>query len=452
MDTNSTMRIHLISIGGAVMHNLALELQAVGHKITGSDDEIYNPSYDRLDKAGLLPQQMGWDASRITQDIDLILLGMHARPDNPELQRAQKLKLEIQSFPEFIGQHAKGKIQIVVAGSHGKTTTTSMIMHALKENEVEFDYLVGAQLEGFERMVRLSDAEIIVIEGDEYLSSPIDRQPKFLHYDPDYLILTGVQWDHMNVFPTMDSYVASFMTLLDQLKSECHVFYDETDDNLSQIIEEKSWPFFKEGYKEIPYQIKNGKFNIRGQERALGIMGSHNMKNISAAVYVLSKLNLEHEVIYDAMASFAGAAKRQDIVLDTDDLVIYRDFAHAPSKVRATLKGIRELYPDRYVIAACELHTFSSLNKAFLPQYSGAMTSADSAVVFYSPHTLEIKKMPALDFDYIKKCFERADLNIFTESEDLHEFLIAEKQRVPCVFLLMSSGTFGGLNLDRLIS
>jgi UDP-N-acetylmuramate: L-alanyl-gamma-D-glutamyl-meso-diaminopimelate ligase len=444
------MRIHFISIGGAVMHNLALELHAGGHQVTGSDDEVYDPSKSRLEVAGLLPAEMGWNAERIDDSIDLILLGMHARPNNPELIKAQELKLKIQSFPEFIGEHARDKKQVIAAGSHGKTTTTSMIMHVLKENNLEFDYLVGAQIEGFDRMVGLSDAPVIVIEGDEYLSSPIDRTPKFLHYDPDLLILTGIQWDHMNVFPTFESYVAAFLALLQKLKPTCKVFYDKHDENLVALMTDNNWHFNHHGYQELDYVVRDGKFYPQSSELPFGVIGGHNMKNLSAAKYVLSELSLSESAIDRALQTFKGAAKRQDLLLDTDDVVIYRDFAHAPSKVRATLKGVRELYPDRHLVAVCELHTYSSLNKDFLPQYENALSPADSAAVFYSPKTLEIKKMPALEFRYIRNAFDRDNLNIFTDPNELLSYLLDQRKSVPCVLLLMSSGTFGGMDLNAL--
>jgi len=441
------MRIHFISIGGAVMHNLALELKANGHQVTGSDDEIYEPSRSRLDSEGLLPDKMGWDANRITSEINLIILGMHARPNNPELLRAQELNLPIQSFPEYIGEHAQDKIQIVVAGSHGKTTTTSMIMHVLREAGKDFDYLVGAQLEGFDRMVRLSDAPIIVIEGDEYLSSPIDRRPKFVHYNPSHLIITGIEWDHMNVFPTFEDYVNVFGSLLCKLDNRARVFYDLEDEKLVELVTSEIRAFDIEAYEPIAYQVKDGKFYLKETEKALGVVGGHNMKNLSAARKVLRSLDISDEIILSAFATFSGASKRQDLLLDTEDLVIYRDFAHAPSKVRATLKGIRELYPKRYLIAVCELHTFSSLNKAFLPQYADAMQPAEVAAVFYSPHTLEIKKMPPLDEDDIRQAFNQETLSVFTNKDDLAKFLEAEKLKSPAVMLLMSSGTFGGLEI-----
>lgn len=444
-------RIHFVSIGGAVMHNLALELQALGHHVTGSDDEIYDPSRSRLAGAGLLPDAMGWDAGRITDELDFVLLGMHARANNPELIAAQELNIPIYSFPSFIGEHSTEKQQIVVAGSHGKTTTTSMIMHALQETSADFDYLVGAQLEGFDRMVKLSDAPVIVIEGDEYLSSPIDRRPKFVHYSPDILILTGIQWDHMNVFPSFEDYINAFSSLLDQLKDSAKVFYDKTDEHLIKLFAEKDWPFYYEGYDALDYEVHDGNFYLQDSDTALGVVGRHNMKNFSAAHKVLSALDMEDELINRAFESFKGAAKRQDLILSNENIVVYRDFAHAPSKVRATLKGIRELYPDRHLVAVCELHTYSSLNKEFLPQYAGALEPADVAAVFYSPKTLEIKKMPPISFDDIRDAFEAPDAHVMTSADDLKAWLIKEADSKPVTFLLMSSGTFGGLPLQGFI-
>ncbi len=446
------MRIHFISIGGAVMHNLALELKANGHDVTGSDDEIYDPSRSRLKAAGLLPHKMGWDADRIDPEIDLVLLGMHARANNEELLRAQELGLRIQSFPEFIGNHSQGKTQIVVAGSHGKTTTTSMIMHVLRDQNIDFDYLVGAQLEGFDRMVRLSDAPIIVIEGDEYLSSPIDRTPKFMHYDPEILILTGVQWDHMNVFPRFEDYISAFKDLLNVLPPKAKVFYDIEDVQLVKLIGSKKWSFDTTGYSALNYDVRNGQFFIEEELVPVNVVGRHNMKNLSAATSVLEQLNINKNVIHHSFGTFKGASKRQDVLKDTTRLVIFRDFAHAPSKVRATLHGIRELYPERHLIAVCELHTYSSLNKAFLPEYTGALDSADAAAVFYSPQTLKIKKMQALAPEDIRHSFANEKLHVMTDSENLLRFLKQETKEFPAVVLLMSSGTFGGLTNEVLAS
>jgi UDP-N-acetylmuramate: L-alanyl-gamma-D-glutamyl-meso-diaminopimelate ligase len=436
------------------MHNLALELSAQGLKVTGSDDEIYEPSKSRLMSAGLLPDKMGWYEENISDDIDLVILGMHARKDNPELIKAMNLGLRIMSFPEFVGSYSENKIQIVVAGSHGKTTTTSIIMHALKSNGLDFDYLVGAQLHGFDRMVRLSDAPIIVIEGDEYLSSPIDPQPKFLHYQPDLLIVTGMKWDHMNVFPTEKDYEQAFIDLFRQLKDSCKVYYDQADLALKEIVELDKWTFFKSAYQEILYSVENGIYYLpfESQKYPISLVGKHNMKNISAAGHVCREIGLSKEQFLQATSHFSGAAKRLDKIFESGDLTVFRDFAHAPSKVKATCEGIRELFPDRRLIALSELHTYSSLNKNFLPQYKAALDTADKACVFFSPHTLEIKRMPPLSAALIKAGFQRNDMEVITEKDLLLSWLIESCHNRPVVLLMMSSGTFGNLDLNVLLT
>ena len=446
------MRIHLIAIGGAVMHNLALCLHDLGHQVTGSDDEIYDPARSRLEKQGLLPAKEGWLAERITAEIDLVILGMHAKDGNPELEAAKTLDLDIVSFPEFIGRHAKGKHQIVVAGSHGKTTTTSVIMHVLKGNDIKFDYLVGAQLEGYDHMVGLSDAPVMVIEGDEYLSSALDRRPKFVHYDPDQLIITGIAWDHMNVFPTYDNYVDQFRTLLNRCKSlGTKVFYDQTDADLKTLALEADYGM---GYDSINFEIRDHEYfvNVSGHEGKSILIGSHNMKNIQAAYYVCSNLGVTDEGFVQALSTFSGAAKRMDLMYKNDLHAVYRDFAHAPSKVRATLNGLRQMYHDRKVVAICELHTYSSLNKKFLPQYSGALDAADEAIVCFSPKTLEIKKMPPLTEADIQAGFGRKDISISTNKQKLSELISALKIEESTVFLFMSSGKFGDYDFEELIS
>lgn len=429
------------------MHNLALELHHMGHHVTGSDDEIYEPSRSRLEQHGLLPHTLGWDEKRITPDLDLILLGMHARGDNPELRRAEELGLAIQSFPEFIGAHASDKMQIVVAGSHGKTTTTAMLMHVFRHVGVKFDYLVGAQLEGFDRMVGLSDAPIMVIEGDEYLSSPLDRRPKFVHYSPDHLILTGIEWDHMNVFPTMQDYVAVFRELVQSLPAQSTLYWDSTDDTLSSHM--KDWRIICKclGYRPMLHVIEEGKLLITPDRCAIPVIGAHNMKNMAAMWHVLRGLSIAHEDILDAMKTFTGAAKRQDFLCRTDRLVICRDFAHAPSKVRATTSALHTLYPHRPLIAVVELHTFSSLDPIFLPQYRGSIQVADYRIVLYSRHAVEMKKRPLMEDDQIRSGFDDPELIICHDADELNDVLNSLPALRQPVYLFMSSGTFDGWDM-----
>ncbi len=448
------MKIHLIAIGGAAMHNLALALHENGHQVTGSDDEIYNPARERLAEKGLLPTEMGWHESRITPDLEVIILGMHARKDNPELLKAQQLGLKIRSYPEFIYQHSKHKKRLVVAGSHGKTTTTSMIMHVLRETGRDFDYLVGALLEGFETMVRLSDAPIMVIEGDEYLSSPLDLVPKMHHYHPQIAIITGVAWDHINVFPTFENYVAQFHIFAQQIENEqltegC-LIYDEQDNELKKIAETLFY-CRKKPYRSFDSVVKDGKTTLIFEERKvpLKIFGAHNLANLRAAHLACRELGVTDEEFFDSIQSFAGAAKRLQTLAETPESVAFLDFAHAPSKLKATVAAVKAQFSARKLVACFELHTFSSLNKAFLQEYRHALAAADEAVVFFNEHTLKMKKMPPLSREEVAAAFAHPNLKIFTDNQDFIAFLAAQNFE-QCNLLLMSSGTFNGLNLKAL--
>nr|MBS0036923.1 hypothetical protein [Saprospiraceae bacterium] len=446
------MRIHFISIGGAVMHNLAIALKKAGHQLTGSDDEIYDPARSRLEKEGLLPKKEGWFESNIQPDIDLIILGMHARGDNPELIKAGELGLQIMSFPEYIYRHSKNKIRVMVGGSHGKTTTTSMIMHALKACEVEFDYLVGAYLDGFENMVSLSDAPIVVIEGDEYLSSAIDRRPKFFHYRPQISILTGIAWDHMNVFPTSDFYFEQFVGFLQTIPDDGLVFWYGEDDQLKRLTDEYDGSAQLISYKKIPHKKSPDLWALissEGKEYPVNLFGEHNMANFQAALLVCRELGLSELQFLEAMKSFEGAKKRLQLIEKFNGRYFYQDFAHAPSKVKATVESFRQRFTSEHICAVVELHTYSSLNQEFLPQYKGALDEADVAIVFFSPHTLKMKRMPPLNKDIIRKQFDREDIIAVNNAEELREILI-EVNRSDTNYLMMSSGTFGGLDLSKM--
>ncbi|MGV3559264.1 UDP-N-acetylmuramate--L-alanine ligase [Larkinella arboricola] len=438
------LTIHFISIGGSVMHNLAIALHQQGHHITGSDDEINDPSRSRLEQYGLLPAQLGWNPDAILPTLDAVILGMHARPDNPELQKARELNLPIYSYPEFVHQQSLHKQRIVVAGSHGKTSITSMVLHVLKYHNRNFDYLVGAQLEGFDTMVRLTpDAPIIVIEGDEYGSSPIDRRPKFLHYQPHIVLISGIAWDHVNLYPTYEEYVAQFELLADGMAKSSTIIFDDTDDMLDVIALKEREDVTRQPYDVHPYRIENGKTVLitksQGQVPVL-VFGEHNMKNISGALAVCDHLAITEEMFYEAIQSFKGAQNRLEKVVDTDSTVVFRDFAHAPSKVEATTEAVKAQYPERRLVACVELHTFSSLNKSFLTQYRDKLDRADVAAVFYSPHTLEAKKLEAIDPADIITAFDRPDLRVFTDPAELQSFLKSQQNGHPTVFLLMSSG------------
>lgn len=443
------MRIHLIAIGGAVMHNLALALLQNGHRVTGSDDEIYNPAKDRLGAAGLLPPASGWFPERITPDLDQVILGMHARADNPELARAKELGLSVASFPEFIFQHARGKTRLVVAGSHGKTTTTAMIMHVLRLSGKPFDYLVGAQLEGFDTMVRLSNAPLMVIEGDEYLSSAVDRRPKFLHYQPHIAIITGIAWDHINVFPTFETYCRQFDLFVKTIEPGGHLIFYEKDETLQELVRQQKLAIHALPYSGIPYEIVNGKAVVRrigDVPVPLEIFGDHNLANLHAAMLACLQLGVSMEEFWEAASSFRGAARRLQVIVEEEDFCAWLDFAHAPSKAHATVEAVRKFHPHRHLVACLELHTFSSLNKNFLKHYAGTLTQADTACVFYSPHTLEMKKMPPIGAEEVRDSFDRKDLLVFTERAALEAFLKKQNWR-GADLLLMSSGTFGGMGI-----
>ena len=438
------------------MHNLALALHQNGHNITGSDDEIYNPALTRLAKVGILPAEMGWFPEKITLDLDCIILGMHARKDNPELLKAQALGIKIYSYPEYIYQHAKDKKRVVIAGSHGKTTTTSMIMHVLHYWKRDFDYLVGAMLEGFETMVRLSDAPVMIIEGDEYLSSPIDLVPKIHHYHPHIAVITGIAWDHANVFPTFENYVEQFKIFIKTIDKKGVLFYDEKDKNLVEISLKS--PCQSIGYAAFESILKRNKTyltpiqNLKSEIQnpiPLHIFGEHNLTNLKAAYLVCHEIGVSDAQFFEAVTSFKGAAKRLQVLLKTTKSIAFLDFAHAPSKVRATIEAMKAQYPKRLLVAALELHTFSSLNKAFLPQYKGTMAAADLAIVFFNEHTLEMKKMPPLSIEEVKSYFNHPNLHVFTDNQVFTAFL--QKQTFDNQnLLLMTSGTFVGLDLKAL--
>jgi len=443
------MRIHLIAIGGAVMHNLAMALHNKGIRISGSDDEIFEPSRSRLESYGLLPEKYGWYPEKITPELDGIILGMHARPDNPELLRAQELGLKIWSFPEYIYEQSKEKKRVVIGGSHGKTTVTSMIMHVLWYNHMDFDYMVGSQLEGFETMVRLTkDAPVVILEGDEYLSSPIDPRPKFHLYKPDIAVLTGIEWDHMNVFPAFENYLEQFSIFARSIPAEGKLYWYKGDQFLEKIASGITCE--AESYDAHPYLTRNEKSVLLDgkKEMPVPVFGNHNMQNISAAHFVCRDLGISDEQFYEAMSSFRGAAKRQQLLAESDTRKVYLDFAHAPSKVRATLKSFRETFPDKKIFALLELHTFSSLNKDFIPFYRNTMDQSDDAAVFYNPEVVLHKKLPPLDPAFVSTCFERKDLKILDSGEKLTDYFHSLGE--DGIYLFMSSGNFSGSDIKAI--
>jgi UDP-N-acetylmuramate: L-alanyl-gamma-D-glutamyl-meso-diaminopimelate ligase len=443
------MNIHFISIGGSVMHNLAISLHNLGHKVTGSDDEIYDPSRSILEKVGLLPREMGWKEDNIHTDLDCVILGMHAKDDNPELIKAQQMGIKVYSYPEYIYQHAIDKKRIVVAGSHGKTTTTSMIMHILKESGADFDYLVGARLEGFSSNVKLSDASIIVIEGDEYLSSAIDRRPKMLHYSPDLLVITGIEWDHINVFPSEENYIGQFRQLLNGVNQDTVVFYDEEDEKLVELVNEKEL-YKAKSYKAIP--LVNNEIESEGNNYPLQIFGHHNMKNLSAAVNICLELGISEKTIFEAASSFLSADKRLNLLYEDEHRAVYKDFAHAPSKVRATVNAVRAKYPKRKLFCILELHTYSSLNKSFIPLYNGVFEHVNKCLLTYNKKTLEIKKMEALDKQFLVNSFGKEDIVVYTNRVDIEQWIVTQlKEKTDFVLLIMTSGHLGGIDLGEII-
>lgn len=430
------------------MHNLAIELKEKGYTISGSDDEIYNPSRTNLERHGLLPSSFGWDASRITSDLDAVVVGMHARKDNPELLMAQELGLKIYSYPDFILEHARSKQRIVVAGSHGKTTVTAMIMHVLQHAKRPFDYVVGAHVPGFERTIRLSDAPVIIIEGDEYLASPLDPTPKFLRYDHHIGIITGLAWDHMNVFPTFDDYVKQFDKFADATPKAGTIIYNELDD-LAVVIGSKERPDVKRvAYGTHPHSIVNGKtvVNYGGNELALKIFGDHNMSNMQAALSLIKQLSIPKDTFYEAMVTFTGADRRLNLIAESHSSAIFYDFAHAPSKVDATVKAVKKIFPKRRLVATLELHTFSSLNKNFIPTYKDTLRSADTAIVFVNPHVLKSRGISDIDEAFLRKAFNRPDLHFETNIAQLQEKLKDSKGE-NINFLFMSSGNFEGTEM-----
>ncbi len=447
------MRIHLIAIGGSAMHNFALALKHIGHKVSGSDDQIFEPSRGRLKKAGLLPESEGWDETRITEDIDVIILGMHARLDNPELKRAQELGIKIQSYPEFLYNSTKNKKRIVVGGSHGKTTITSMLLHSMSKSGLKTDYMVGAQLEGFNRMLELSNEnDYAVIEGDEYLSSPIDRRSKFLHYKPHVAILTGIAWDHINVFPTEESYLNTFREFIGTIEESGTVVYCSEDEKLTQLIRE-----FSDIREDIEFIGYTTPISVPGDNKTLisysdgttvatKLVGAHNYQNLSGARAICNVIGI-YSAEFDAnIVSFTGAARRLEISTEKKDFIAFRDFAHAPSKLKATQAGVVGSFPNRDVTAVFELHTFSSLNKDFLPQYKDSMNSVTSAIVYFDPAVVKHKKLPAISPEEVKLAFNRKDIEVITCVVELEERLNLIQTSNSCV-LLMSSGRFGGAKL-----
>jgi len=446
------MNIHFIAIGGAAMHNLALALHLKGDTVTGSDDVIFNPSKTRLEARGILPKAFGWYPDKITSNLDAVVVGMHAKADNKELLKAQDLGLKIYSYPEFLYEQSKFKTRVVIGGSHGKTTITSMILHVLHYFNRDVDFMVGAQLEGFDVMVKLTDEnDFIILEGDEYLSSPIDSRPKFHLYKPNIALLSGIAWDHINVFPTWDIYVEQFKIFIDSIIKGGSITYNIEDAEVKKVVENSENTIRKFPYQTPDYIVENGITILETDEGSMPIeiFGKHNLNNLAGAKWICQQIGIDENDFYEAISTFQGASKRLEKIAETDNAVAYKDFAHSPSKVLATTNALKNQYPDRKLIACLELHTYSSLNPEFLNQYKGALAAADISVVFYSPRAVEIKKLQAISQQQIKDAFQSDDLVVYTNPLEFKDFLFSQKYSNTSL-LLMSSGNYGGLNFDEL--
>lgn len=445
------MNVHFIAIGGSAMHNLAIALSRKGAKVTGSDDEIFEPSKSRLKREGILPAEIGWNANRITTDLDAVILGMHARKDNPELIRATELGIPIFSYPEYLYEQSKDKFRVVIGGSHGKTTITSMLLHAINEIGLNVDYMVGAQLEGYDCMVKLSgDAKIMVLEGDEYLSSPIDRRPKFHLYKPNVAIISGIAWDHINVFPTYENYVEQFDVFCGEIVEGGKLVYNQEDEAVKTLGEKWNSKIETIPYKTPDYSVEETGtiVNWNGKSYALQIFGQHNLQNLIGAMNLAKEIGIENDDFLKVMASFTGAGKRLQKVIEKDDFVMYKDFAHSPSKLKATTKAVKEQYADRTVIACMELHTFSSLKKEFLPHYENAMEAADHALVYFSPEVVAHKKLEPITKEQVLAGFG-GGVNVVTSTEEVRHFL-DQFDFKNTALLMMSSGNFDGIDYDAL--
>ncbi len=443
------MKVHFIAIGGSAMHNLALALHHTGYQVSGSDDEIFEPSRSRLDKYGLLPSETGWNPRKINSDLDYIILGMHARKDNPELLRARELGLRVYSYPEFIYEQSKDKTRVVIAGSHGKTTISAMILHVLHYHDMECDFMIGAQLEGFETMVKLTDTnEFILLEGDEYLSSPLDLRPKFLHYKPNIALISGIAWDHVNVFPTYQEYYHQFELLLNEMESGGAVVYNQTDTEVAKVVADTKNEIKKFGYSLPSYTVDDGKVTLHTDEGpiTLAIFGRHNMNNLEGARWICNQMGVTDEQFYEAIPTFKGASRRLEVLFESRQVVAYRDFAHAPSKVSATVAAVKENFENRKVIACLELHTFSSLNINFMDEYAGSMDTADQALVYFNPSVVAHKKLPALRTADIQSRFKNEKLQVFNSNSELLKKVRELVNEDPCVLLIMSSGNFDGID------
>lgn len=446
------MKTHLIAIGGSAMHNLAIALHRKGFQVTGSDDEIFEPSRSRLANEGLLPLQEGWFPEKITKDLDAVIVGMHASGDNPELLKAQELGLKIFSYPEYLYEQTKDKLRVVIGGSHGKTSTTAMILHVLHHCGVATDYMVGAQLDGFDCMVKLtSENKYAVIEGDEYLSSPIDPRPKFHLYKPNIALLTGIAWDHINVFPTFDKYVEQFKIFVDLIEPNGSIVYCSVDQEVVKVVEQSNNSIKKIPYDAHAHVVRDGITYLLTTtgEVPLKIFGHHNLQNLNGALMVCREMGIADADFYEAIKTFGGAARRLEVVQQSEDTIVFKDFAHSPSKLKATTAAVKQQFPNRKLIACMELHTFSSLNAKFLKEYHGAMANADEAIVYFNPHTIEHKKLEPITEQQVQDAFGTQNIKVFTNSKLIVDYLL-EQDWKNTNLLLMTSGNFDGVDFSEL--
>jgi UDP-N-acetylmuramate: L-alanyl-gamma-D-glutamyl-meso-diaminopimelate ligase len=448
-------RVHFIAIGGAAMHNLAIAVSKKNNfQVTGSDDEIYDPSLTRLKENGLLPEQIGWFPERIHKGLHAVILGMHATEDNPELIRARELGLKIYSFPEYLFQQTRSKTRIVVGGSHGKTTTTAMILFVLKQLKIDVDFMVGAHIEGFDNMVKLSyESRIAVFEGDEYLTSPIDRRPKFHLYKPHIAVLTGIAWDHVNVFPTFENYVSQFRQFTDLMEVQGRLIYFDGDEQLNNIANNLRRDIVPFPYNTPDHEVKDGITYLKTKygEIPLKVFGEHNLQNLDAARLACRQIGVTDEQFYSVISEFKGAATRLQKIRETENAIVFKDFAHSPSKLKATIKAVKNQFSQRKLIACMELHTLSSLSEEFLPQYANSMNEADAAIVYYNPKVVQQKQLKEINQEQVKAAFGNSNLMVFTDSDALQKFL-KEQNYDNTVLLLMTSGSFSGINLDKFAS
>lgn len=445
------MNVHFIAIGGSAMHNLAIALSRKGISVTGSDDEIFEPSKTRLKAQGILPDLIGWDVSKISSDLDAVILGMHAREDNPELLKAKELNIPIFSYPEYLYEQSKEKLRVVIGGSHGKTTITSMLLHVVNDIGLDVDYMVGAQLEGYDCMVKLSEsAKIMILEGDEYLSSPIDRRPKFHLYKPSVALISGIAWDHINVFPTFENYVEQFEIFCDKIEEEGVLIYNTEDDEVNKLGER-----YQSKLKTIPYGRpvytveENGtELLFEGETYHLKVFGAHNLQNLMGAMRIGEQIGITPSTFLNSIQSFTGAGKRLQKIIDKNSFVMFKDFAHSPSKLKATTSAVKDQYQDKKVLACMELHTFSSLKKEFLPHYLGSMEAADEALVYFNPEVVKHKKLEPINEQMVLDAFG-GKVKVMTKTNDVLNF-INSKNMKDSVLLMMSSGTFDGIDYDKL--